>query len=236
MKTRLRSFATLAASAAVLGACASQPLSPGVDWVINSTGPQSWAAEAETVYDRATAYVTEVAADRAPETWVVVFDLDETVMNNVAYQAGLERRGESYSSDSWHDWTQTGQATLVPGAKGFIDDINASGGFVAFVTNRSDRDQLATEINLEKLGLKRGRDFRVLLTKASPKGDSNKTPRYNLIGPLLAAQGYPGTEIIAFIGDNIGDQPEDLGRASFFCIDQGAMYGDPCAQVPGPGE
>ena len=43
-------------------------------------------------------------------------------------------------------------------------------------------------------------------------------------------------EVIAYLGDNTGDKPEAAGDWRFFCIDQGAMYGSPCAAVPGPGQ
>ena len=51
----------------------------------------------------------------------------------------------------------------------------------------------------------------------------------------LAAQGYPGVEIVAFIGDNRHDRPQPISADDkFFCIDQGGMYGTPCAQRPQP--
>lgn len=233
--TRIRPAFAAGFAALLLAACAHAPLSAGTEWVAHSTGPQSWAAEAQDTYAQALAYVDTVAASRPPETWAVVMDLDETVLDNVGYQIGRERAGEGYSPESWFSWTQQRDATLVPGAKEFILAVGAAGGFVAFVTNRSDREQLATERNLASLGLERGRDFRVLLAKATPKGVSDKTPRFDLVPAMLAVQGYPGVEIVAFIGDNVGDKPAELGAAGFFCVDQGAMYGKPCAGVPGPG-
>ena len=156
-------------------------------------------------------------------------------MNNVEYQIRRERLGEGYTPESWHEWTQEESATLVPGAAQFLDGVNQAGGHVAFVTNRSDRSQLATESNLAKLGLLRSEDFRVLLTRAQPKGAGEKDARYEIVPAMLAAQGYPDVEIIAYLGDNKGDKPATPGSWTFFCIDQGAMYGEPCAVVPGPG-
>lgn len=238
----------LLVSVALLGACStvdtvppaapttsavttSVDLKPGTAWVAAGEG---WADEAIAVYDEAKAYVLENAVTREDNTWAVVLDLDETVMNNVEYQIRRESIGESYTSESWYDWTQEKSATLVPGAADFLEAVNAAGGHVAFVTNRSDTEQLATEENLADLGLKRGEDFRVLLTRARPDGASEKDARYDLVGPLLAAQGYPGVEIVAYLGDNNGDKPVNPGNWVFFCIDQGGMYGDPCAATPGP--
>lgn len=222
----------------LITACSTIPETPGVEllpgtaWVNEGVG---WAEEAEEVYAEATAFIESKAANRATGSWAVVLDLDETVMNNVRYQVEREMLGESYSSESWYAWTQRKEATLVPGVEGFLSAVNAAGGYVAFVTNRSDSEQLATEENLATLGLTRHDDFRVLMTRARPNGVSAKDARYELVPALLAAQGYPDVEVIAYLGDNVGDKPEAPGDWKFFCIDQGAMYGEPCAEVPGPG-
>ena len=207
-------------------------LSPGVAWVYEADG---WAEEAEAVYAEATEFIEQEAANRPPKSWAVVLDLDETVINNVQYQIDREAIGESYTSESWYDWTQLEAATLVPGVADFLAAVNEAGGHVAFVTNRADTEQLATENNLAALGLKRGEDFRVLLTRARPDGLSAKDARYDVVPAMLVAQGYADVEVIAYLGDNVGDKPASPGPWTFFCIDQGAMYGEPCAAVPGPG-
>lgn len=207
-------------------------LKPSTEWVAHAP---DWRQEALDVYEEASEYV-KIQSEKNPAlSWAVILDLDETVMNNVAYQVARDKAGLGYTSESWYEWTQKKQASLVPGAAEFIAVVNQLGGHVAFVTNRRDPEQLATEENLAALGLWRSEDFRVLLTKASPNGRSDKTSRFNLVPEILAAQGYPNVEVIAFIGDNIGDKPETAKGWKFFCIDQGAMYGEPCAAVPGPG-
>jgi len=232
--------ASLAALA--LTACTTPPatapvesdvaLSEGVDWVANNS---EWGEKAEEVFALATDYVEEVAATREAGTWAVALDIDETVLNNVEYQIRRERIGESYTPESWHEWTSEKSATLVPGAKPFIERVNELGGHVALVTNRADTEQLWTEENLASVGLERNEDFRVLLTRAQPKGASDKTPRFDVVPAMLAAQGYPSVEIVAFIGDNRHDRPQPISADDkFFCIDQGGMYGTPCAQRPQP--
>ncbi len=207
-------------------------LKPSTDWVANSP---DWAAEVEQVYADATTYINEVAATKAKDSWAVVLDVDETVLNNVDYQIGLDLAGASYDEESWYNWTQKEEATLVPGAAEFIRHVNESGGHVVLITNRSDKEQFATESNLEALGLRRHYDFRVLLTRAKPATPSDKTTRFDLAPHMLAAQNYPNVEIVAYVGDGKGDKPSTPGDWKFFCIDQGAMYGEPCAAVPGSG-
>ncbi len=232
--------ASLAALA--LTACATPPaaapvesdvaLSEGVDWVANNP---EWGEKAEEVFALATDYVEEVAATREAGTWAVALDIDETVLNNVEYQIRRERIGEGFTPESWHEWTSEKSATLVPGAKPFIERVNELGGHVALVTNRADTEQLWTEENLASVGLERNEDFRVLLTRAQPAGASDKTPRFDVVPAMLAAQGYPGVEIVAFIGDNRHDRPQPISADDkFFCIDQGGMYGTPCAKRPQP--
>lgn len=218
---------------AVSGDPRTATLSPGTDWVANSPG---WAEEAVDVFRSATDYVLIAASTRNKGSWAVVLDLDETVLNNVQYQVDLELAGESYTPESWYNWTQRASATLIPGAADFIDGVNQAGGHVAFVTNRKDLEQLATENNLAKLGLDRGQDFRVLLTRATPDGPGDKSDRFLLVTDLLRIQGYADVQVVAYVGDNVGDKPPTLGETRFFCIDQGAMYGEPCARVPGPGQ
>lgn len=224
----------------LLAGCATAPvrevpapaLSAGVSWVVEGTG---WAEEAEAAYAEATNYVQKFAADNPDQAWAVVLDIDETVLNNVEYQVSRETLGEGFTPESWHAWTQEARATLVPGADKFIEAVNAGGGRVALVTNRSDTEQLATEINLAEVGLVRGVDFQVLLTRAWPTAPGEKDGRFELVPAMLAAQGHPGVEVVAYVGDNVGDKPATTGDWTFFCIDQGAMYGKPCAKVPGPG-
>lgn len=220
------------ASCASIEVPATNPLKPSTDWVANSP---EWAAEAEAVYAEATDYVTLYSEGREKGSWAVVLDVDETVLNNVEYQIRLDQAGESYSGESWYAWTQEASAPLVPGVEDFIETVNALGGHVALVTNRRDDEQFATEKNLADVGLARHDDFRILLTRAKPNGKSHKQSRFDLVPAMLAVQGYPDVEIIAFVGDNVGDKPETKGEWRFFCIDQGAMYGEPCAATPGPG-
>ena len=226
----------LLAPAILLAGCSSisinpqYQLSPETDWVANSP---EWISEAESVYAEATEFVRTQGSVRPAGSWAVIMDIDETVLNNVAYQLRLDRSGDAYSSESWYEWTQEEKATLVPGSRAFIDAVRDSGGLVALVTNRRDIEQLATETNLAKLGVYRGEDFQVLLTRAEKAGDSDKQARFELVEQMLAVQGYPDLEIVAFVGDNLGDRPANAQGSAFFCIDQGAMYGDPCAARPG---
>lgn len=222
---------------AAMAACAHTPnfdqsqLKESTAWVAYS---QDWETEALEVYAEATAAARRIGEASKPGSWAVIMDVDETVMNNVQYQIGRDLAGLGYTPESWYAWTQREDATLVPGAKAFIEAVNAAGGVVALVTNRSDREQLATENNLAALNLERKEDFKILLTRAAGT-PSDKNMRFSLVPDMLAVQGFEGATVRIYVGDGRGDKPNTKGNWQFFCIDQGAMYGEPCAETPGTG-
>jgi 5'-nucleotidase (lipoprotein e(P4) family) len=205
-------------------------LSSQVDWVAHS---QEWQHQAQEVFTQATAHAKQMAERYQTEQWVVVMDLDETVLNNVHYQVN-QQRGQHYSPQSWRSWTAQQSATLVPGAHAYIRQVRALGGLVVFVTNRRDVEQLSTEHNLAALGLKRGDDFQLLMTRATPHASSSKEARFKMVPALLHMMGYASPQVVAYVGDAMGDKPRQLKGARFFCINQGGMYGEPCAQTGVP--
>ena len=206
-------------------------LKAGTNWVANDP---EWRRAASRVFASASVFVEQYARDNPGKNWAVIMDVDETVLNNVEYQVDRDLSCTSYTSETWYRWTQKADATLVPGAKDFIAAVNRLGGHVAFVTNRKDTEQFATERNLKQVGLERQEDFRILITRSTPDGSRNKDARFAVVVPMLASMGYPNAAIAAYVGDGAGDQPSQPA-ARFFCIDQGNMYGEPCALPSGSG-
>jgi len=66
----------------------------------------------------------------------VVLDLDETVLDNSAYQAQLIAGGKTFADDSWQAWVKEGRAGTVPGAVEFLKTAAALGVEAVFITNR----------------------------------------------------------------------------------------------------
>mgnify|MGYP000592353852 CR=1 FL=1 len=87
------------------------------------------------------------------EPWVVVMDVDETVLDNSQYQVAIEQAGLTYSRETWNAWVASEQATPVPGAKSFIETIFQQGGKLALITNRSRELDVHTWNNLRALGV-----------------------------------------------------------------------------------
>ena len=85
----------------------------------------------------------------------VILDIDETVLNNIPFQARAIIKGEGYPS-GWIDWMLEEASTSVAGAKDFLEYAEKKGVKVFYVTNRDYRvllligDQLGDFISLEE--------------------------------------------------------------------------------------
>lgn len=198
---------------------------PNALWVAESRG---WKDAALRAYARATGFVERESRGRVHGSWVVVLDLDQTVLNNIEYQLMLDRKGVPFSPSTWRDWVEARKATAVPGALPFIARVNALGGHVALVTNRRDYEMQATIDNLNALGIQKGRDYHVLIPRAWPDGSDSKAERFASLRTQYEALGYPDVDVVAFVGDVVSDKPEPLKPAAFFCVPQGDLYGKPC--------
>lgn len=134
----------------------------------------------------------------------VIMDLDQTVLDNTAYDVYLLRNGLAHSQQRWHRWNRENmdKITLVPGAKGFIKQVEQEGVRVVFISNRSNSIRDITVRILLKFELAKRQDLldhdKLLLRDRSSSKESRRaavTERY---------------EVIALIGDNLGDFSDDF--------------------------
>lgn len=85
---------------------------------------------------------------------VVFMDIDDTILNNFAYQNWLLVEGKSYNAESWDQFVQSKTGKAIKGAIEFIKWVWENGGIVMFNSNRKQGTQLqATRENLKALGL-----------------------------------------------------------------------------------
>lgn len=129
------------------GSSASTVLPPSVQW---QTQSQEYPLITRAIYRDA---ALQLMQRELPTNWVVVMDVDETVLDNSGYQAMLSQTGQSYSTASWNQWVKSKQAKLVPGASDFITSVVSAGGKVALVTNRDKQLDNYTWQNLLAMGL-----------------------------------------------------------------------------------
>lgn len=163
-----------------------------------------YRALALQVYRVAGDAVREAARDRPPGSWAVILDADETVLDNSEFERRIAETGQEFEEWMWSDWVREEAAVLVPGAGAFIGLVQELGGRVAIVTNRDEELCPATRRNLEALGV---RPAAVLCERET----GEKEPRFRMVQEGTAADGVPPLEVVAWIGDNIGDFP-DLGQ------------------------
>ena len=126
----------------------------------------------------------------------VILDIDETVLNNIPFQARAIIKGESYPN-GWVDWMLEESSTSVAGVKDFLEYAESKGVKVFYVTNRVAIAEEATRNNLRKLGLPLDEDRDVLLMKNENGWTSDKVSRRQLI-----SEDY---RILLLIGDQLGD-------------------------------
>ncbi len=66
----------------------------------------------------------------------VVLDIDETVLDNSAYQARLIKNGGQWQPATWDHWVSEKAAIAIPGAIAFIERARVQGVSVVYITNR----------------------------------------------------------------------------------------------------
>jgi 5'-nucleotidase (lipoprotein e(P4) family) len=135
------------------------------------------------------------SAQNGEKALAVIADLDETLLDNSAYDAGLIGRNASYSGKTWTEWELAAQARAIPGAVEFMTAAARRGVEIFYVTNRDQAGLRGTIENLEALGFPFA-DVKHILVSA---GTSDKQPRFDAI-----AKDY---DVVLYMGDNANDMP-----------------------------
>jgi 5'-nucleotidase (lipoprotein e(P4) family) len=122
----------------------------------------------------------------------IILDLDETVLDNFAYQCFLLRANGAYSRENWNEWVKLQEARLLPGALDFLQEARGRNIALFYVSNRYPETRAETLANLRALGLPLEEE-RLLLKE----GPSDKSDR--------RAQVARSHRVIMMVGDNLGD-------------------------------
>jgi acid phosphatase len=216
------------ALAVLLGACASQRAAPRVEpppspdpspgaehptlysalWVqtaaeYRATTWQAYAA-ARAAMLRALADTTWTAAvEQEGESFgglplAVIVDVDETVLDNVAFQARVILAEGAFDPEAWAAWVEEAQAPPVPGAAEFLRLADSIGVTAFYVTNRDHPLEAATRRNLEAAGLPVDPDVDVVLSRGErEEWTSDKSSRRAWV-----AERY---RIVLLVGDDFND-------------------------------
>lgn len=214
------------ATAAPSHASAPPVMPDSVHWVRNSA---EFRAASHQAFRWATVLVERAAAGRAPGTWAVSLDGDETVLDNSQYQKERSAIGQGFSDESWREWVSRKSAPALPGSSAFLRRVHELGGRIAIVTNRAATECADTEANFRAREL----PFDLMLCRPA-EGPSHKEPRYDAIAAGTARAGVPPMEIVLWVGDNIQDFPlqrQDLRQKPDAAF---ADYGSRFVIIPNP--
>lgn len=222
----------------LLAACASTPTGSSpvgdIDYEIvcaqlESTGAASRAlrwfhASAEQrmayeqVYRLAAQRVADAARGRAPGSWAVIVDADETLLDNSKSECADQLQGvANFDANRWTYWVYAEAATALPGAVAFAAEVRKLGGRLIVVSNREEGLHLKpTLANFAKLGIA---PDAVLMAKNDRDLDKNR--RFRQVQEIgVPEAGLPRLDVLAWVGDGIKDFPYlsqvDTGDTALF--------------------
>lgn len=128
----------------------------------------------------------------------VILDIDETVLDNSAFEARMLLRNLLYDEATWNRWVEEASAPAIPGAVEFTKLAAAKGVTVFYVTNRNAKVEAPTRRNLEAVGFPlSGNVDTVLPPGERPDWTSDKGTRRRFV-----AERY---RILMLFGDDLGD-------------------------------
>jgi len=123
----------------------------------------------------------------------VVVDVDETVLDNSPHSAKMILENKSFPY-RWTDWVNRANAEALPGAVEFMNYAVEKGYDVFYVSNRTEKDELAGTIkNLRERGFPQADSSHILLRTT----ESSKEGRREMIRKTH--------EIVLLLGDNLND-------------------------------
>ena len=159
------------------------------------------AALADPAWDALVPAERAAAGDASTLPPAIILDIDETVLDNSAYQARLVVDGKEFADPAWEAWVEERKAIPVPGAAAFTRAAADKGITVFYISNRLATQTDATLDNLRSQGLpvKDGGVFLGLgmeVPGCEQKG-SGKTCRRQLVGR--------GHRVLMQFGDQLGD-------------------------------
>jgi 5'-nucleotidase (lipoprotein e(P4) family) len=135
-----------------------------------------------------------IASLPARENAAVVFDIDETVLDNSKYAAWMVVTGNPWGNDTWAAWCNAMEADAIPGSLDFARYLEERGIALFYVSNRPATVMENTIANLQNLGFPFADTDHVFLQEDT----SDKNPRLERI----RSAGY---DIVLLAGDSLED-------------------------------
>ena len=172
--------------------------------------------------------------DKAGGKRAIVVDVDETIIDNSPFNAGLIGKDYAYSDDTWKAWAEDSSATALPGALEFLNYVVKTGGDVFYITNRKSMPEKNNDLkavtveNLKALGFPQIDEKHMLLSTGSSKKQARRDS--------VTAMGY---RTVLLMGDNLADfdvafDGDTMPVRNKAVDDHKAIFGDKFIMLPNP--
>ncbi|HVT44343.1 MAG TPA: HAD family acid phosphatase [Thermoanaerobaculia bacterium] len=252
-----RSVLPLLISAAILGGCRTAALAPApgaghlrgsrnletlnsVVWFQTSAELDALARQAFSIArERLDQALADPAWSAIPEQKnakalppAIIVDVDETVLDNSAFQGRLLERGVAYDEEIWERWVEEARAVAVPGAVDLCRYATERGVIVFYLTNRTTAGEAATRRNLLSEGFPLDERIDVVVTKGeySSRVTSDKEERRKWIAARY--------RVLLLIGDAFGDfaaeSATSVAERRAFGRDYASWWGTRWIVIPNP--
>ena len=128
----------------------------------------------------------------------IILDVDETVLDNSAFQARMIKQGADFDIEQWNNWVMEAKADAVPGALEFTKLASEKDITIFYLTNRLASVEEGTRENLRVLGFPLSPEEDVILSKNEQSNwSSDKINRRQYV-----AENY---RILMLFGDDLND-------------------------------
>lgn len=131
------------------------------------------------------------------EKQAVVFDIDETTVDNYEY---YEKNNFAFIPTIWFEWVDSAKAPAIKGVKRIYDEAVKKGVPVFFITGRSEKGRVSTEKNLMNAGYAK---YEKLIMRSTEEKELTAIEYKSKRREKIEKSGY---RIIL----NVGDQYSDL--------------------------
>ena len=135
-------------------------------------------------------YLPNFDRDKHP---VVIFDIDETLLDNSPQEAQNILDGKPYSPEAWKAWSDKASAEAIPGAVEFVRFLAQNEIEPIYLSNRMNTEGTMTLLNLQKCNFPYA-DRNHLFLKSET---SSKEFRRNMVERQH--------QVIMLVGDNLSD-------------------------------
>ncbi len=208
----------------VISPCSAQQVNPEADSRFGAIAWMQRSAEYRTLTEQTYRYaLAQLAAGMNDRKWsadevqvseggyelkkpAVILDLDETVLDNSAFNARNVVHGQAFTNELWNAWCQEGKADVIPGALEFVRAAEGLGVAVFFLTNREDVVKQATIDNLKRLGFNAQEANVLTQNKNDGRGDDKLSRR------AAVAKDH---RIVLLVGDSMGDLCDGMDVKDF---------------------